>query len=571
MHRLNSLRIKMTLLFTAVLAFFCVVMLIVVQLAAQLILKDYIYNNIYSLQNEMDKGVKMIFDDVSHLYSRLIGGNTLESLLKDDSSDESTRQEQYQSIINSSGLNYDLYGDVVLYGFERFLRFSGNDELNLPDNNFLESILKSQKPLQLKQGGVISDEENDYILIGIGMTSYGTTYGAAVFYIKEQSLKSIFSSEGAEGYSFCINDQKTILSHPQRQYIGSTIFDQDFFDFENLPNYKIKKIDKINSIMVTNNLDLSNQYYNLSWHIVSIFDYDVLTKDIESLQSIIIVMGIIIAIIAGVVGIRLSYSLTSPINNLNNAIKEFTKNGQKGFMKKTHGDEIAQLEKAYDDMIIRLVDLMETNKRDMEKQRKLELEALQLQINPHFLYNTLDAIAWMAKLEKQTNIEKLVMALSKFFRISLHKGDKYITVKEEFELIKNFIDIELVRFPSKFTIEYDLSEDVKDCITLKLLLQPIVENAIKHGISQSDHMGNIILKAYLQEGDIVYEVIDNGKGFDIPIDIMQTLRSQNSVGGYGLKNVDERIKLEYGKKYGISIQSQKNAGTKVTVRIASQK
>ena len=231
-------------------------------------------------------------------------------------------------------------------------------------------------------------------------------------------------------------------------------------------------------------------------------------------------------------------------------------------------DEIAQLEASYNEMIERINNLIIKNQDDAEIKRKLELDSLQQQINPHFLYNTLDAIAWMAKLKKEPEIESLVLSLAKFFRISLHKGDKFITVEEEIELVKHFVDIELIRFPDKFTIVYNVDEEVKNYQTLKIIIQPIVENAIKHGISSLEDMGHISINAYLDEGDVVYEIIDDGIGFNPPADLFTKKDPyQQTKSGFGLYNVNERIKLEYGHDYGVSVESKPQEGTKITIRI----
>jgi two-component system sensor histidine kinase YesM len=206
--------------------------------------------------------------------------------------------------------------------------------------------------------------------------------------------------------------------------------------------------------------------------------------------------------------------------------------------------------------------LMKKNETIELIRKETELQALQQQINPHFLYNTLDAIAWLAKIKKETEIERLVMALAQFFRISLHKGDKFITVDEEVELIKNFIEIELIRFPDKFNITYNIDEEIRNVETMKLILQPIVENAIKHGISGLGVKGNITIKAYGQDGYICYEVIDDGIGFDPNSDCLNKKHSS----GYGIKNVDERIKLEYGNDCGVTVFSKPHGGTKVIIR-----
>ena len=227
-------------------------------------------------------------------------------------------------------------------------------------------------------------------------------------------------------------------------------------------------------------------------------------------------------------------------------------------------DELYKLEEKYDEMITHIFELIQKNREDAEIQRQLELEALQMQINPHFLYNTLDAVTWMARLKKEPEIEKLAVNLAKFFRLSLHKGDKFITVGEELELTAHYLEIDKIRFPDRVTVKFETDESLVNYMTLKLILQPIVENAVKYAFE--DQKGCLTIRTRLSDGDIVFEVEDNGVGFDVESG-MVSHKKRSELGGFGLKNVNERIKLEYGEKYGLEVFSQKGKGTKVTIRI----
>jgi two-component system sensor histidine kinase YesM len=211
---------------------------------------------------------------------------------------------------------------------------------------------------------------------------------------------------------------------------------------------------------------------------------------------------------------------------------------------------------------------MQKSREDMEIQRKLELDSLQMQINPHFLYNTLDAIAWMAKIKKEPEIEKLVMNLAKFFRLSLHKGDKYITVKEEVELVKCYLEIDKIRYPGKVEVTTQIESGLEECKTLKLILQPIIENSLKYAFP--DRNGNIKIKVYSYENDLCYEITDDGVGFDIPSALLENKKDPKTLSGYGLYNINERIKLEYGENYGLEIFSKIGEGTKIQIRIAKK-
>lgn len=223
------------------------------------------------------------------------------------------------------------------------------------------------------------------------------------------------------------------------------------------------------------------------------------------------------------------------------------------------------MEKNYDELMETIFELMEKNRREMEMQRKFELYALQMQVNPHFLYNTLDAIAWMAKIKKQPEIEKLVLNLANFFRLSLHKGDKYVTVNHEIELVKAYLEINEIRFPGKVEVSFDLEEGIGEYKILKLLIQPIVENSLKHAFPEGS--GKILIRAHADGDDLFFEISDDGVGFDVPSDILASKEEEEILHGYGLYNVNERIRLEYGEGYGLKIQSQKGAGTKIKMKL----
>lgn len=266
----------------------------------------------------------------------------------------------------------------------------------------------------------------------------------------------------------------------------------------------------------------------------------------------------------------ISIKAVKPIENLKNSVVSYT--GEKAEkvtrLKLGRYNEIAELYDSFDDMTDRISELIEKNEEDSEQRRKLELAALQIQINPHFLYNTLDTVAWLSKLKKQPDIEKLVVSLARFFRISLHNGDKHITVFEETQLVKNYINIENIRFPEKINLEMNIDDDILDYKIVKIILQPIVENSIKHGFVNLKRKGTIRINGYASGEDLIFEVIDDGNGFAVPPNFLQKdFKRNDGPGGYGIKNVNERIKLEYGENYGLFYESEPKKGTKVTVKL----
>ncbi|CAN7287204.1 sensor histidine kinase [Paenibacillus sp. LjRoot153] len=248
------------------------------------------------------------------------------------------------------------------------------------------------------------------------------------------------------------------------------------------------------------------------------------------------------------------------------------------------------LEKSVDHLIHRVKDLMEETYRSKVQEREAQLRALQAQINPHFLYNTLDTINWIAIGHKAHDISQMIDGLARYFRLSLNKGKDVVTVTDELELAKVYLEIQQTRFPKSFEFAFELAgKDESDeapkvglilesCLIPKLTLQPIVENALLHGIRKAKgKTGKITIRAYIDGDDLLLSVSDDGIGMDP--DFAQTLlteprpamRTDGSGSSYGLYNVNERIRLFSGEDYGLNIQSQLGEGTTITARFKCQR
>lgn len=558
----KSLNGKFIITFLGILFTLFVSLVSLVQILIIVQVRSYVYNNIFNAQSEMDKSVTSVMDEVAYLYARLIRSENVEpwNMILDDTMEYETKQQVFSDLLIASSINDHFFGNVVF--ITNTTSLSLNNTTELPRYDFINKVNTINQPF------VLGESARGYIEVGKRLQSIAIDgEGIIIFYIKEKAIEEIgYVLDEGIGYSFALTSDYSIVTHRNDELVGKTIYDKNLFSLDEAPYFKTKNVDGKKSIIIVSQASSLKEQYGLNCYIISVLDYNTVFSDMQTLNVILITIGAATFLFVVIIAILFAKKLSSPINNLNKSITDVIKTGKRKNKSIVYeGDEIYQLEKNYDEMISKIFSYIEKNKEDMEIQRKLELDTLQMQINPHFLYNTLDAIAWIAKLKKQPEIERLVISLAKFFRISLHKGDKFITVKEEFEIIRHFIEIELIRFPDKFTIEYNLDKSIENYETLKLILQPIVENAIKHGISNMERMGRIEIKAYSEENAIVYEVIDDGIGFEPAKDIMSKKREKQ--GGYGLQNVNERIKLEYGKQYGLEINSKVGGGTKVTVRI----
>lgn len=213
--------------------------------------------------------------------------------------------------------------------------------------------------------------------------------------------------------------------------------------------------------------------------------------------------------------------------------------------------------------------LMDNIVKEQELKRKTELDALQAQINPHFLYNTLDSIVWMVEGERYEGAVTMVTALARFFRISLSKGKNVISLKDELEHVSNYLTIQNIRYKNKFSYRIQAEDDVLDLACIKLVVQPLVENAIYHGMEYMDGDGEIDIKAYSENDEAIIEVKDNGLGMteDIVESLLEKVHASKKGSGVGLRNVNERIKLYFGPTYGLEINSEPDEGTSIKIHI----
>lgn len=241
---------------------------------------------------------------------------------------------------------------------------------------------------------------------------------------------------------------------------------------------------------------------------------------------------------------------------------------------KTYGTrEIVALNKTFISMMHRIQDLTLEVVNEQKEQNKAELKALQNQINPHFLYNTLDSIIYLIDNNENDKAQEMIVALSRFFRISISKGKNIIPVKSEIEHVRNYLKIQKMRFGDTFNYKFEIDENVNDYYVIKLILQPLVENAIVHGLGETPQKdSDILIKSYLKDSYLCFEIIDNGYGI-LPekIDeIYEAFRDKNLHRGVGLSNVYQRLRIYYGEQSDIKIESKLDVGTKITIYIPKE-
>jgi two-component system, sensor histidine kinase YesM len=368
---------------------------------------------------------------------------------------------------------------------------------------------------------------------------------------------------GGKGYVYLMDKYGNIIYHPNLQYIhyGLETEDTQFALLSPDGSYlREKGGEQVFTVIQT------SMY--TGWKIVVVnYVNDIMVPQSEVTGFLVWTILFGLMVIAGMSWI-ISILVSRPVLKLERSMAS-VEQGNFDSMVNVRGDrEVERLSAAFNKMVTRIKALMGEIVHEQEAKRKSELKALQMQIHPHFLYNTLESVIWMAENGKNKEVVTMVSALSKLFRISLYKGMDSIPVEQELAHVQNYLIIQKMRYRDKINYQIEADEEAKKCMTIKLILQPIVENAIYHGIKDMGE-GLIKISAVLVGGMLVFKVYDNGVGMSQ--ETINRIFDKSFVAttgsGVGVKNVHERICLHYGPEYGINIQSEEGAGTLVMLTL----
>lgn len=306
------------------------------------------------------------------------------------------------------------------------------------------------------------------------------------------------------------------------------------------------------------------------WKTVGVSSLNETLEEVIHLRYYSVLIGILAALLATIMALFFSRSISRPINKLRRLMKSAEDGNLDVKFDIKGNDEIGQLGYSFNNMINEIKKLLNLVYIEQKSKREAELKILQSQIKPHFLYNTLDNIQWMAMKYGADDIIEVIAALTTLFRIGLSKGKELVRVSEEIEHIKSYLLIQKVRYREKLEYELDIDEGIKYYKIIKITLQPIIENAIYHGVKEKFGNGKIVVKAMKKENMLYFSISDDGPGIEPEkLDRLNKMleggEQEGTRTGYGLYNVNERIRLSYGVDYGLKIISTLGKGTTVEV------
>lgn len=364
------------------------------------------------------------------------------------------------------------------------------------------------------------------------------------------------------GKVFVVNDEGMIVSNNIPELFKKNVSESGFTGY--IKESKLNQVEMVNGIQ---SIAIAIPVKEIKCSIVGIFPVDNFNTEVKGSIINIMVVLMILATILGVITYVITNVLLRRVKRLVKAMKQVKEGNLDVSVPVKSMDEFGELGSSFNHMIGRIHDLVETVYKIQIMEREAELKALEAQINPHFLYNTLATISWVARKANSIEIVKISNALAKFYRLVLNRGNTLIHVKDELEMVTAYLHIQKIRFEDAFDVVYEIDESVYQLKVLKHILQPIVENALNHGIEPKRGHGTIIIKVWQTEDSLFFQVIDDGVGMNTTelSEVLSSKIERSTGSGYAVKNIMERLKAYYGEAHSFDIFSRPGIGTVITI------
>lgn len=415
-----------------------------------------------------------------------------------------------------------------------------------------------------------TNSENQTITLGRAVNSISNLerIGYVFIYLRESSIFNIYKKTELfkNGEILIINKEGTIISYKDKNMLSkkSELSTNDFLNNNLKQDFITSKVNGKNFYVTYRAITGNN------WRILTYIPAVEYERDIVSLRKWIVLICGSCCFLALIISVAISDSISKPLRNLSKMMLKVGEGDFNAFSQYESQNEIGILSRHFNKMVTQVQQLIQEVYQEQLLKQKAELKSLRMQINPHFLYNTLESINWIARIKGIPEIGKMVKALGDLMRSSI-SGDDFVSVEEEIKNISNYLTIQKFRYGDRFEVEVDVSENILAVKIPKLILQPIVENAIVHGLENKVGTGKIEIIGFIENNKICLVVNDNGIGMDQnTINLLLSDKPMQEADGHthiGLRNVDSRLKMYYGKDYGIGINSEIGWGTRVTIYI----
>ena len=467
---------------------------------------------------------------------------------------------QFTTILESRS---DIYNVAAVADNGEALINSGADRLNkyvdVRQQSWYQAAIHSPTGIAVSSSHVQNAIAGSYhwvITLSRAIVNEQTGEREGVFFVdlNYSAISSLCSntSIGSKGYIFILDEKGSMIYHPQQQLIYGGLKEEriedilaskgDFLETEEGEDSKLYTMSKSEKT---------------GWTVVGASYVTELMKNNRQAQMLYLLAaaGILIGVI--LISSFISSEITKPLRRLRDSMSLVEKGDfEQASVEITAENEIGSLSKSFNTMTQKIHALMEQNIYEQKQKRKSEMKALQAQINPHFLYNTLDSLYFVAIMHGDDQMAEMVEALSDNFKLALNNGSKYIKVADSVKWMQGYMKLQNMRYNNRFELFVDIRREILQRETITFIFQPFIENAMYHGLEPKIGKGKISLRGWQEQNNMIFTIEDDGVG----IDDMSRLEN-----GYGVRNVIERIKLNYGEKYGVTFESSPGNGTKVTI------
>lgn len=510
--------------------------------------------------------IEFIVNDVRSISLNLISNNRLIDALKTSDAEDFRRDLFVQNLL----------GDYTLTKNHVFSIYIQGPDGNGYDTRSAFHSIEEEKKAELRRLEGRGIWSLDVAKIGnrhVGVLSFsrairdvnniGQILGYMQINLSLSHIRDLYDKQidREQGLFFIIDPQRTILSTDSSQLIGQTLENKYLQPriFAQNEGYYSAVIDGRDYLIEFSTIEQTG------WKLINYIPMHSITRHSAEIKHVTVFSVMLSLLIIILFLLFFMIKVLKPLKQIRGLMKNLENENFSVSMNVQGNDEIAMLARSFNKMSRKLDELVNEVHVVKIRQKEAEIKALEQQINPHFLYNTLDLIYWVGRMEKAFETSSLIQTLSQLYRIGLNRGSGFTLVRKELEYIEHYMIIQRKRFDNAITFQVSAEPETLDCKVVKLILQPLIENAITHGIEPKGGFGSIEVRIYREDGTLIYEVADDGVGMDVSA--AEQLNDQtNRNRGVGLKNINDRIKLTFGNEYGLKIESRSGEGTKVIVK-----
>lgn len=403
----------------------------------------------------------------------------------------------------------------------------------------------------------------------VELTNSGnSTLGVLLVDMNYSSIEQLLTkanTDNSSEYVYLMDGNGELIYHPKQMLIYTDLYQEN-----NLAAAEYEDGSRQEEFLGEKRLVTVRTISYTGWKIVSVVPMSAFDMGISGMRFFVILLVALCMLMMILLNQLVSARIAKPLQRLNASVRDWEAGNMNPDIYVGGSLEVEHLGRTLRSTVAQIQELMHDILVEQEEKRKSELDALQSQINPHFLYNTLDSIVWMIEGEHYEDAVFMITQLASLFRIALSRGKTIIRIGDEIMHARNYMNIQKVRYKNIFSVDFSIDETILDCCTVKLVVQPLLENAIYYGVECMDGDGEISVIGYRRENDIYIEVKDNGLG--MPKETVDALLKENNRvrgkgSGVGLINVHNRIRLRFGKPYGLEIESCPDEGTTVRIHL----